>query len=175
MACGGRRGSAHPDGKIVLSPPLGTIAADGSQLIRLVLRRPAKDKEETYRIWLDQIPTASEPGSVRIALRFSLPVFAMPAGRVTPQLQWRIARQGEAYVLTGSNSGTRHQAVRNLALAMPDGTVVKMEGSVSPYLLAGATRSWPLAVAAIAPGTALRLTATTDDGPLDQTVALTAP
>jgi fimbrial chaperone protein len=163
-----------PTDAIALSPPLGTIAPNASQLIRMVLRRPAKDKEETYRIWLDQIPAASEPGSVRIALRFSIPIFAHPAGRVTAQLQWRIDRQGEKYLLVATNAGTRHQAVRNLALTMPDGTAVKTEGSVSPYVLAGATRSWPLAMSAV-PGTALHLTATTDDGALDQTVAVAAP
>jgi fimbrial chaperone protein len=162
-----------PTEAIALSPPLGTIAPNASQLIRLVLRRPAKDREETYRIWLDQIPAASEPGTVRIALRFSIPVFAQPAARISPQLQWRVTSEGEKYFLVASNSGARHQAVRNLVLAMPDGRAVKTEGSISPYVLAGATRRWPL-VTPPPPGTLLKLTATTDEGALDQTVAVSA-
>lgn len=162
-----------PTGQVVLSPPLGRIAPQARQLIRLVLRTPPKDHEETYRIWLDQIPPPSEPGSVRIALRLSIPVFALPAVRTAPDLQWQLVPGGGKLVLTARNRGTRHQTVRNLTVTAADGTVLKPESSVSPYILAGAARSWTLVAPDGKPAAAgaVHLTATTDDGALDQTVA----
>lgn len=161
-----------PTDKIILSPPLGNIQPQGSQLVRLVLRAVPTDHEETYRIWLDQIPPPSQPGSVRIALRLSIPVFAVPATRVTPDLHWQLTRTGGTLRLIASNSGTQHQAVRKLTVTAADGTALKVEGGVSPYILAGASRSWTLAVADGKPVAAgpLHLTAATDNGTLDQTV-----
>src|SRR5690348_16301461 len=63
-----------PTDDIVLSPPLGVIAANATQIVRIVIRHPPKDRESVYRILLDQIPPPSAPGSVRIAVRLSLPV-----------------------------------------------------------------------------------------------------
>lgn len=160
-----------PTDKVAISPPLGTIAPNQRQLIRVVLRQPAQTREETYRIWIDQIPAASEPGSIRIALRLSIPIFAAPATRIAPGLQWRLTRAPGGLQLTATNSGTRHQAVRNVALATPDGRALKPGGNTSPYVLAGGMRQWTFAVPGALPAS-LRLTATTQDGPLDQGVTL---
>lgn len=160
-----------PTDKVAISPPLGTIAPNQRQLIRVVLRQPAQTKEETYRIWIDQIPAASEPGSIRIALRLSIPIFAAPATRVVPDLQWRLTRAPGGLLLTATNAGTRHMAVRNIALAMPDGRALKLGGNTSPYVLAGGMRQWTFAAPSGTPAS-LRLTATTQDGPLDRSLAL---
>lgn len=157
-----------PTENVVVSPPLGTIAPDQRQLIRIVLRQPAREREETYRIWIDQIPAATEPAGIRIALRLSIPIFAAPATRIAPDLRWQLAREGASLVLSVTNHGTRHQTARNLALAAADGAALKLEGGNSPYILAGATRRWTLAAPAGAG--AIRLTATTNDGPLDLTL-----
>lgn len=160
-----------PTDQIVLSPPLGTIAAGGQQLIRLVLRKPAASQEETYRIWLDQIPTTVQPGTVRIALRVSIPVFALPANRVTAELSWQLQRDGGKTWLVAVNRGTRHEVIRNMRLTAADGTQLAIDGQVSPYVLGGATRRWPVTVPAGKSVTQVHLTADTHDGRIDKTIA----
>ena len=157
-----------PTEDVLVSPPLGTIAPEQRQLIRVVLRQPAREQEETYRIWIDQIPNATEPAGVRIAIRLSIPIFAAPATRTAPDLRWQITRKGASLILSVTNNGTRHQTARNLTIVGADGTALKLEGNNSPYILAGATRSWT--VAAPLNGVDFRVTATTNDGPLDLTL-----
>jgi len=161
-----------PTDRVVLSPPLGTIAPNQRQLIRVVLRDAPRDREATYRIWIDQIPPAGEPGSVRVALRLSIPIFALPAQRVAPDLGWRLTRSGDTLVLTASNSGTRHQTVRNLVVTAPGGAVLKAQSNSSPYVLAGGLRRWVFPMPAQPPAS-IRLTAATGDGPLETAVPLT--
>jgi fimbrial chaperone protein len=161
---------------VMTSPPVTTIAPGTSQVVRLVLRDPPKGQEATYRILLDQIPPAAAPGTVRVALRLSIPVFAEPTGRAVSHLTYRIERDaGEAY-LVASNDGGRHETIRDIALTTKQGTVLKTDGEASPYILAGATRRWAIAGPGGLPadGGSLRMTAMADTGAIDQAVKVAA-
>lgn len=160
---------------VLASPPLGTIAAEATQVVRLVLRKPPQGREATYRILLDQIPPPAAPGTVRIALRLSIPIFAEPATRAVPHVQWRILSNGRQSYLEAQNDGDRHEAVRDIMLAS-SGSTDKIEANVSPYILAGSTRRWRIITpgAPLAPGANLRVTAQMESGPIDQTVPVVA-
>ena len=162
-----------PAVELMASPPLATIPAGATQVVRLVLRRPAEAKEASYRILLDQIPPPAAPGTVRIALRLSIPIFAEPSTRIAPHLQWRVAADGGQLYLVAANDGSRHEKVRDIALTAAGG-VFKVEANLSPYILPGVTRRWriPASSAPPAPGTVLRLNATADAGPVDQPVTV---
>ena len=151
------------------SPPLGTLANGASQVVRLLLRSPAQGAEASYRILIDQIPPPASPGTVSLVLRMSIPVFAEPAARVSPDLQWRLDMEAKHLLLVAVNSGGRHEAVRNLALRTADGSSLKVENGALGYVLAGATRRWDIVLPAAAPavGTVLKLSAQTDHGPID--------
>jgi fimbrial chaperone protein len=156
---------------LLASPPLGTIAAGASQVIRLVLRRLPAEREATYRILVDQIPPPAAPGIVQVALRLSIPIFVLPQARVAPHVTWRVESAGGQSFLVGVNDGTRHLKVHDLALRAAGGATVAVETkNVSPYLLAGTTRRWRLA--GRPPGGALRLTGSGDDGAIDQQVSV---
>jgi fimbrial chaperone protein len=156
---------------LLASPPLGTIAAGGSQVIRLVLRRAPGEREASYRILVDQIPPPAAPGIVQVALRLSIPIFALPQARVAPHVRWHVESAGGQGFLVGVNDGTRHLKVHDLALRTAGGATVAVETkNVSPYLLAGATRRWPLA--GRLPGGPLRLTGGGDEGAIDQPVQM---
>ena len=157
---------------LLASPPLGTIAAGGSQVIRLVLRRLPTDREATYRILVDQIPPPAAPGVVQVALRLSIPIFALPQTRVAPHVTWHIENAGGQSFLVGVNDGTSHLKVHDLALHATGGATLPVETkNVSPYLLAGTTRRWRV-LGRPAAGGAWRLTGTSDDGRIDQQVHL---
>ncbi len=129
---------------IVVSPPLATIAPGASQVIRLVLRRSPERKEDAYRVLLDQIPPPAEQGTVRIMLRISLPVFANPTTPTVSHVQFHLERSADQIFLVASNGGTAHDTIRDLDLWTEGGKKIKTTFSGSQYMLAGATRRWPV-------------------------------
>lgn len=75
-----------PTTDLMVSPPIVEIGPGVPQVIRLVLRHPAVQAEQAFRIIVDQIPPPGAPGTVRIALRLSIPVFAEPPVRTREAL-----------------------------------------------------------------------------------------
>src|SRR4029077_4276678 len=97
-------------------PPAGPPGAG-----RWVPPAPPQGQEASYRILLDQLPPPAAPGTVRIALRLSIPILAEPATRAAPHVQWRIERGGGQAWLVAVNDGNRHETVRDIALATAGG------------------------------------------------------
>jgi fimbrial chaperone protein len=164
----------QPTDAVIASPPLATIPAGGSQVVRLLLRQEPLRQEATYRLLLDQIPPPASPGTVRIALRLSIPIFAEPPVRVAPAVRWGIEIDGRQAYLVATNTGTRHLVVRDIAIRPATGAPLTVEANASPYILAGATRRWRLSTPAAlpTPGTALHLTAQTDNGTVSESVTV---
>ena len=156
---------------LLVSPPIGTLAPGSSQVVRLVLRKPADGREVSYRILLDQIPSQPAPGQVGFILRLSIPVFVEPAGRIAPQLRWAVESDGQGASLVANNDGSRRQVVRDMRL-VADGRVLQLEPNVSPYVLAGSVRRWRILGQGPGPSASgtLRLTAHAETGEIDQAV-----
>ena len=133
-----------PTDQLIVSPPITTIAPSATQVVRLMLRRPATGKEASYRILLDQIPAAAEPGVVQVALRVSMPLFAAPATRTASALGYHLERRDGRRWLVVVNTGTRHATVRDIHLTTKDGQRLTIADALLPYVLAGATRRWPI-------------------------------
>jgi fimbrial chaperone protein len=163
-----------PSSDVAVSPPIATLAPGATQVVRVVLLKPPRESEGTYRILIDQIPPAAEPGTVRIALRQSIPVFAAPPTRVAPRLQFRVESDNGQAFLVVQNDGSSHARIRDIALTSSAGTALGTPANGSPYLLAGTTNRWPIDARGyrLASGESLHLTATSDAGPLDQSVAV---
>jgi fimbrial chaperone protein len=161
---------------IAVSPPLATIPAGSTQVVRLILRQPPVGGEATYRILLDQIPGPSEPGVVQMVFRLSIPVFAAPETKAVPQDRFHLERDGEKLFLVGVNTGQSHDTIHDIVVAAADGRQFKLKTKVSPYLLAGATRRWELDVPGNVPqpGETLKLTAHGIVGAIDVQVSVTA-
>jgi fimbrial chaperone protein len=138
----------------------------------LILRQPPLDREATYRILVDQIPPPAEPGIVHMVLRLSIPIFAQPATRALPHIQFHVERDAGKLFLVGVNDGLRHEAIHEIVLSTGDGRKLKEEPSSSPYILAGSTRRWPIAAQdpLPLPSETLQLTAHADAGVIDQQV-----
>src|SRR5918993_2446422 len=121
--------------ELLASPPQGTVAPGARQVIRLVLRKSPLEKEATYRILVDQIPPAAAPGTVQVALRLSIPIFAPPDTRVAPHVVWRIETIGGQAWLVAMNQGSSHLKVRDLGLRTSSAATVQVEtANVSPYV-----------------------------------------
>lgn len=163
---------------VLASPPLVTIPPSSSQVVRIFLRRPAQGKEATYRILLDQIPGAGEPGMVQMVLRLSIPIFVQPAPKLAPKVAYRVVRDGDTWYLEGQNTGNAHESLREIELTTAAGTKIVPDGRVSPYILAGATHRWPLHAApdGLKPGERLKLKARGVSGAVEmETGAVATP
>jgi fimbrial chaperone protein len=161
---------------VVVSPPLVTIAPASTQVVRLILRQTPEGSEATYRLILDQIPGPGEPGVVQMVLRFSIPVFVMPAAKAAPKVQLHLERNDGKLFLVGVNTGQSHEALRDISVITSDGRKLNANPRVSPYLLAGVTRRWELDAQGYTPqpGESLKLTAHGVAGAIDEQVGVAA-
>jgi fimbrial chaperone protein len=157
---------------LVVSPPIASIAPGATQLVRLILRDLPGDREVTYRIIVDELPAPGEAGVVNVVFRLSIPVFSKPAVRASPRLEFHLEREAGQVYLVGKNDGQSHDAIRDIALLTSDGTKLTPETGASPYLLAGSTRRWRIAVpnSTSLPNDTLRFTAHSDSGAIDEQV-----
>jgi fimbrial chaperone protein len=159
--------------QVMASPPLVTVAPKATQIVRLVLRQRAQGQEATYRVLIDQIPPPAAPGTVRVALRLSIPIFAEPTTRSAPHVLFDVESDARQAYLVAVNDGSRHDTIRDISLTTSSGSGVKTEGNVLPYVLAGATRRWRI-LAPSGLGGILHLSARADGGVLDQPVSVGA-
>ena len=168
-----------PTRELLISPPLVTIPAHGEQVIRAALRRPADPtKELTYRINLQELPTAPLAGAtgVQVALRIGLPVFVKPAsGKAAPKMEWKLMRQPDGSLNVGfRNPGNAHIQITDFSLLNPGSNGVIAEEQGASYILAGQAREWQLKTnpAEKIVGNRLRLKAFTDAGDADKELPL---
>jgi fimbrial chaperone protein len=165
-----------PTSDIIMSPPIATISAGGSQTFRLLLRPGAKAEpglERHYRILLDQIPAASAgPARVGFAMRSSIPVFVMSAKPTSSSLVWGAARDGNgAVIVTATNATAAYDRIFELAVVHTDGSVHNgVPQGTNGYVLPHAQRQWAV------PGEnnvgSFRLNITTRNGKTEETLLI---
>ena len=160
-----------PTELLAVSPPFAEVEAGQTQTIRLVLRRPADGREASFRVLIDELPPPRPAGTVKIALRLSIPVFAAPAERAEARISGRISVGGGGAELMLENRGARHTRVLHASIESDTGMIFPVQTVPSPYLLAGAQRRWPIdGGARLRAGGAARVTVVTDAGPVDVVV-----
>ena len=156
----------EPTGEVLATPPVFTIPAEGSQIIRLGLRRPLDPvRELTYRLLIKELPPppSEKVEGVRIALHMSLPVFVLPQQPSVPSLAWGARHEGENTIKVSlANDGNIHVKVASLSLARGDGSSLGAR-QLADYVLAGEDREWPIEVSTPVDGV-LQLVAQTDAG-----------
>jgi fimbrial chaperone protein len=162
--------------ELVISPPIASIPAGASQLVRLVLKQPAADKEATYRILVDQIPPPAETGIVHVVFRLSIPIFSQPPKKAVPHVLFHVECDAGQVYLVAINDGLRHEVIRDIVLSTNSGSKLNADPGASPYILAGATRRWHIAASGSLPlpDDILRLTARADNGAIEQQVRVAA-
>jgi fimbrial chaperone protein len=139
----------EPTSDLLVSPPFATLNPGEAQTIRVVLRKAAAPgHEDSYRLLVDQLPPAAAAGSVRVALRISLPVFALTGAAVRPSLSWRLTGSDpHKRTLLVRNDGTRRARLSELKLAAP-GLTLSATGFTFRYVLAGSEVSIPVEITA---------------------------
>ncbi|MEI7037297.1 fimbrial biogenesis chaperone [Fulvimonas yonginensis] len=166
-----------PADDILATPPIFTIPAGGSQVIRVGSRRaPDAQHERAYRLFLREVPPAPNAGQqgLRMVLEISLPVFVQPTAAIAPDVHWRATRIDGSHVrLTASNTGTAHARLSHFVLSGADGKRLPM--STNPvYILPGNSHTW-VVDAAVAEGTHLQLAMDSNDQTAQADVAVAGP
>jgi len=158
----------EPTKEILATPPIFTIPAGGSQIVRVGIRRAAEPgRELTYRLFLQEVPqTKSDLQGLRVVLRVGIPVFVLPATTSSPSLKWQAMRTSDgALRVRVTNSGNAHIQLARSKLMTGGNTRALVEQDVPAYVLAGQTREWLYKVNPLpASGVPLRVAAQTDLG-----------
>lgn len=166
-----------PTSEILATPPIFTVPAGGSQVVRVGLRRaPDTKRELTYRMFLQEVPPPPRPGfqGLQVALRISVPVFVLPMAEARRALAWSSVPvdQGQ-FKLRVTNTGNAHAQIANFTLSRPQGEQLTTQ-QVAAYVLPGESREWPVK-STIQPGAVLHLTAKTDGDDVQTEVTVAAP
>jgi len=165
-----------PTQDILATPPIFTVAAGASQIVRVGLRQPVDPlRELSYRLILNEVPPppAKDASALQVALRISIPVFVTPKTNSAPVLQWRADRtpQGELRVAL-TNTGNIHVQIHHLSLTQAGAAEPLGSQQAGVYLLPAQGRDWTLKMNSPPLGTTLRATAMTDAGPLKADVVI---
>ncbi|WP_150291489.1 molecular chaperone [Sphingobium estronivorans] len=126
-----------PDTGPMINPSIVTIPGGDSRLIRCSLPAKAGSREESYRLIIDELPTATAaPGTVRTLLRFSIPLFRARSSAL-PLLSWSLGQDaGGQSKLVLVNQGDRHVQAGAVNLRSVDGGRQPVKLDRSFYLLA---------------------------------------
>ena len=166
--------------ELLANPPIFTIPAGSSQLVRVGLRRaPDVQRELTYRVILQELPPPPDPDltGARMTLRISLPVFVSPEIEAKPVLLWQAVRTSQgALKISLSNKGNGHIQIKNFKLLLLDSAQPWVTLQASDYVLAGQSRDWIVLASpenpAPPPGVTLQLFAQTDAGDIEAEVII---
>jgi fimbrial chaperone protein len=143
---GNDRYAPAPD--MLATPPIFTLPANGSQVIRVGFRRPPDAKgEQDFRLFLREIPPPLQPGfkGLRMSLRISLPVFIQPVAPVAPDLHWQAVLGGNGHLqIRVTNNGLAHAKLSGFRLSENGGAGSLPMANKPVYILPGASHAWPI-------------------------------
>ena len=106
---------------VIVSPPIFTIPAGGTQLIRVGLRNPSAGSR-AYRLMVEEVPQASPGGGVRVALRLNLPLFVSMTQGTAAELGWSASRGADGrWTVEASNRGRNYVRIEPAAAAAATG------------------------------------------------------
>ena len=167
-----------PTRELIVNPPIFTIPAGGSQLIRVGLRRaPDAQRELNYRIFLQELPPPPNPdfNGTKMLMRVSLPVFVLPKVTAKPVLRWHAVRTSDgALKISLTNNGNAHIQIANFSLSLPGSAQPWITQQTSDYVLIGQSFDWILPANADysipKSGATIQLFAQTDAGDIEAEV-----
>jgi fimbrial chaperone protein len=164
---------------VLVSPAVFTIPANGSQLVRVALRRPADAANElSYRLLLQEVPSEPNPqfNGLTVSLRLSIPMFVAATSKSEPALQWSASRGSDgALAVTARNEGTAHSRVLKLSVEPTETSGPALEQSVATYILPGQARTWSFDNDTAKPATnRIRVKGTTNRGEVEAELAVAA-
>lgn len=169
---GSDRYAETPD--MLVSPPIATIPAGKSQIVRVGPRQRGRIGERAYRLVVEEIPAArSGQQTVRMALRFDVPMYVLAPGKGMPDLHWNAWRSANGkIVVEAKNTGPVHADVLGLGWLPEAGKSAMLNGRIGA-VLANSSKRWTLLDRSPLPiGSVLTLIIRTASGEIHSRVTL---
>ncbi|MDR0182336.1 fimbrial biogenesis chaperone [Lysobacter arvi] len=159
--------------KVVVSPPMTTLAPKQTQSIRIVrVDKSPAGAEEAYRLLVDEVPDPAKAPTTGVAvqMRYSVPVFVMPKATMPPGSVTVTAQMdGRSLALKAHNPSDTHVQIANVSVEHPGGAITPAMSGLIGYVLPGGTMQWTLDVPpnAAAKGRPVRVHADINGQPLN--------
>ena len=138
----------EPTRDVLVTPAVFTIPPQGSQVVRVALRRDVDPRLElSYRLILTEVPQQAAPGfsGLNMALQMSLPIFVAAQARTEPQVKWSASRGPDGKVaVTALNTGSEHARVLDLLISPQPGNGQWLHQRGAYYVLPGQSHSWAI-------------------------------
>lgn len=135
----------EPTSDVVASPPATTLQPNTDYVVRVVRvdQRPVTG-EESYRLLVDQLPDASQgkANTVKLLVRYSLPVFFTGEGRTEPAVSWSIRKRGNRIAVVAHNKGSGRLRISSLSVRDSHGKTVSFGDGLVGYVLGRSTMEW---------------------------------
>jgi fimbrial chaperone protein len=170
----------EPTRDVLVTPAVFTIPPQGSQVVRVALRREVDPRAElSYRLILTEVPQQAAPGfsGLNMSLQMSLPIFVAAHAPTAPQVQWSATRRPDGAVsVTALNAGSEHTRVLDLMISPQPGDDQWLHQQGAHYILPGQSRRWALEPAKnneSAQWRQLRVKGSTEDGDFATELTLT--
>lgn len=126
---------------VIVSPPIFTVPAGGTQLIRVGLRNPSGEAR-AYRLMVEEVPQASPGGGVQVALRLNLPLFVSMAAGSADELGWSASRGSDGrWTVEAVNRGRNYVRVEPAAAGAATGLGFGANVNLG-VVLPGSSRRW---------------------------------
>ena len=128
---------------VIVSPPIFTIPAGATQLIRVGLRSPSPTAQ-AYRLIVEEVPQANPAGGIRVALRLNLPLYSTMRAGEAGALRWSAWRQPDGgWTLEAANPGPGY--VRLNPATAQGATGLRFDDQLNfGTVLPGAVRRWQI-------------------------------
>ena len=150
----------EPSQMLLARPAIVQIGAGQRQLVRVLRPAPlsaGSTQEQAYRLLVDELPSAqARPAQgLSFLLRYSIPVFVLPAGATTRkpgkqsltdaarlQANWRV--DAGLLTLTVHNTGAQRVRLSQLRWLPESGPPIELTPGLLGYVLAGQQMQWTL-------------------------------
>jgi fimbrial chaperone protein len=160
----GEKDLYSPVDDILLNPPVFSVPAHSTQVLRLGLRKAngAQD-EQAYRLIVAEVPAPLPVGfqGLRTIVRVSIPIFIKrPDGAA--QLSWEATRDAQGVlIITAVNQGHAHIQIRSMDVVSEQASGPPRR-TLNDYLLPGQKHEWKFDEPQLRDSLQIDLTAKTD-------------
>ncbi len=160
-----------PTRDVVASPPFARLQPNGNHTVRIVRVSGAPiAREESYRLIIDQIPSAKrkQGATINLVMRYSIPVFFGARRGNLPRLSWGVEQRGKKVFVTATNTGNRRVRIAGLKVLSPSGKTVSFGDGLVGYVLGGSQVRWSARgqLRSVRRGSEVKITANGDIGPI---------
>ncbi len=165
---------------LLLNPPIFTIAPGQTQYVRFGVRnRIDSSHENTYRLIVEEVPSAQTEPGLKTLLHVSIPVFIAPE-KQEEKLKWRLLKDNNGLTLSLLNNGNIHTKITHLTVTSIDDKSSNKNSAgndiifnTPTYILSGQDKQWFIDNQKTRTDK-VRLLVQTDKGNIEENVALEA-